>query len=1046
MSQAIARLTDDSVPRGAEGATAFAISEGTALTAFHCVGDRATEQLRRRSVRLAFRSGQVTATVVDFDAALDVALLKLDDPVPPEEDIIPISDEVGRESFWSRGFPIAARGVEVALSGRIVDADARPFDALVPALQLHCEQSSASSPLPLGGFSGAPILADDPPRAVGLIRWNPPSPGNRQLALGAIVYGTPLSAVLSRWGEAMLGTEVLRPSQRSRKALADGLLRIGTDAATRLPQLREVNPRDLGPVPTRYSRAARDPYVDRPMVDERLAAALSNHKLVLIVGPATSGKSRSAAQALHRALPDAGLLWPKSAPQSLGKLLDLDSAQPLAYGQLVVWLDNLEQYLSEDGGLDSDTLEVLLRREPPAFVVATMTLKAYEESLTSAGDRSRIMRQIIDDGPFFQVELSSEVSAAEREEAARAYPDEDWSDESVGIAERLTAGRILLARLKAASEKESACWLAVRAAIDWQRAGAGAIPEPTWRQLFTAWSSGRRRPRMSDGTFDAAVRWAQVPAASAVALVSCTDDLVRGRQYSVLGYVAENIDPDGPVADATWELAITSVRSPDDLTNVLLTAVLDQGREDVATRIVPQLGAVMDEMLSYVRSDGSADTETALHFAEQLLSVNDARAGQPPAQSKSAAEVAEDSAAIRDDEEAARGGDVSAMITYGKLLSEAGQRDQAEAWFRKAARTGSALAMVNLGAHYFRMGEVANCVKWTEKAAARRNVAAMVRAAWLAHEYGREAHALRWARRAAKTGAPDGLCALGELLASRGQRDEAIRLWLRAADQEHMPSLLMLLFATGGPAARPEAAVAIGEALRKRGDAEQAMQLWEAAARAGSAPAAYRLGLALRERGDLTGAHRWLSEGAQAGLAEAATALGVVLLDLKDTPGALKCWHKAADQGDAVAAHNIAFYLAGEGKQAEAATWYERAARGGYAQSAYELGMRCRAARDREGARRWLTQAAEAGFVPAMASLGDLLAADGATKDARTWFVKAADQGDGLAALGLYQLDALAGDLEAARCWLDKAAAAGMPLAAARLASIADYSRHRNDQ
>jgi hypothetical protein len=212
MSLAICRLTEGSFQPAADGATAFAISDTVGLTAFHCVGDRITGQLLRPKVRLAFRSGFISATVERWDARLDVALLRFDDKLPREEFVVPVSDEVGRETYWSRGFPVASGGYEVSISGQIVDTDARLFEPQVPALQLHCDQSSASSPLPLGGFSGAPILVGDPPRAVGVVRWNPPSPDNPRLALGATVYGTPMAAVLELWDEVVLGTRALRPS------------------------------------------------------------------------------------------------------------------------------------------------------------------------------------------------------------------------------------------------------------------------------------------------------------------------------------------------------------------------------------------------------------------------------------------------------------------------------------------------------------------------------------------------------------------------------------------------------------------------------------------------------------------------------------------------------------------------------------------------------------------------------------------------------------------------------------------------------------------
>jgi TPR repeat protein len=1040
MNPAIGRLTAGSAQPSAEGATAFAVSDGTGLTAFHCVGDRATGQLLRPTVTVAFRSGSVCATVERWDAGLDLALLRFDDSLPPDEHAVAVSDEAGRVAFWSRGYPVASGGYEVSLSGRIVDTDARLFETQVPALQLHCDQSSAPSPLPLGGFSGAPILLDDPPRAVGVIRWNPPNPDNPRLGLGAIVYGTPIGAVLELWGEAALGTKVLRPSQRSRKQRVDGLLRLHTDDAIQLPRAGDIDPSGLGATPTKYTKTAKDVYVPRT-VDRKLEEKLISDRLVLLLGPATSGKSRTGAEALTRALPDAGVLWPKSQPQSLRRLLDLDADEPLADGQLVIWLDRLDQYLSEDGGLDESTLELIQDREPPAYVLATMTLRAYEECLHGPGDRSRLMRAVVDDGPFTQVEIRRELLAAERQAAAAAYPGEDWVDEAVGIAERLTAAKDLLTRMKTGSETFPPGWLAVRAAIDWQRIEAGAIAEPTWRKLFLAWAAGRPGFRDANDDFDKALKWAEQPVASKVALVSSEDDMIRGRMYWVMDYIAENVEPDSPVADVSWEIALSSLHRLDELSSLLIGAFLEHGRKDVAERAVPLVKAAGDEFMNVMLPGRRpVDKEAAQFFVEQFTGTRGANALVKIGDAKLAAELenAADDAAYWY-EEAAKLGDLQAMIKLGIVLSEAGKAEEAETWMLKAVQTGSVTAMVNLSTHYFRQGKRAQAAEWIGKAARQGNTTAMVRAAWLAREDGQDGDALRWSRRAAEAGDSDGMYVLGQLLAERGDRNDAVTWWLHAAEHEHLPSLRALLEAVGGPREQPDLGVEVGRVLQRHGHLDEAITLWEQAANAGSAKAWYQLGLLYRERQDSAAARHWLTMAAEAGLIEAATALGVVLYEDGDTSEALRWWHDASQRGDATAAHNIAHHFAATGDEAEAVPWYELAAQRGYPGSAYQLGVRCWKAQDQQGARRWWKQAADSGFVPAMLRLGALLAQAGERADAREWLIKASDGDSAEAAFRLYQRDAEDGDYGTARRWLQLAAERGFPAAESLLRSIEEY-------
>lgn len=1040
MSLGVGRLTEGSAQPAAEGATAFAISGTTGLTAFHCVGDRATGRLLRPEVSLAFRSGSVTATVERWDARLDIALLKFAGPLPLDEDVVPISDEVGRVPYWARGYPLASGGIEVSMSGRIVDTDARFFEGQAPALQLHCDQCSAFSPLPLGGFSGAPILVEDPPRAVGLIRWNPPSPENPRIAVGAIVYGTPVAAVLELWDAAALGARLLRPSRQGRKAQVDGLLRLRSDSGTQLPLARDVDPRELGARPTGYTKTAQDAYVPRA-VDRQLDEKLLSDRLVLLLGPATSGKSRTGAEALRRALPDAGVLWPKSRPQSLGRLLELDADQSLTAGSLVIWLDDLAQYLSEDGGLYDATLDLIQKREPPAYVLATMTLRAYEECLNSPDDKSRLMESLIDDGPFSQVQIRRELLPDERRAAAAAYPAEDWSDEAVGIAERLVAAKSLLNRMKTGSETFPPGYLAVRAAIDWQRMGTGPITESTWRQLFLAWSAGRPKSPDSDGDFDKAVSWAEQPVASKVTLVDSVEDVVRGRIYGVLDYVDENLEPDVPVAEATWEVALSSLHRLDDLTNLLLGASLKYDRKDVAERVAPLLKASAEEFMTIVRPGARPiDKAAAQFFVEQFTGTEgaDALVRLGEVKLKAALPNAVDDA-VYWYEEAAKLGDLRAMNRLGVLLSEAGQPERAETWLLKAAQAGSTLAMLNLSVHYFRQGDGARVGEWIDQAARHGNITAMVRAAWLAHEDGRAEDALRWSRRAAQAGDDDGMYLLGHLLAEREDRNNAVSWWLRAAEHEHLPSMQALLSAAGGPRENPELAVEVGRVLQRHGNPDEAIRLWQEASQTGSASARYQLGLLYRERHEPAEASHWLTLAAEAGHAEAATALGVVLYEEGDKSGALKWWHEASQQGDAAAAHNIAYHLATTGDETQALPWYELAAQRGYPASAYELGVRRWDAQDQVGARTWWKQAADSGFVPAMVRLGMLLAAVGEQEDARNWLVKAAEADSADAAFRLYQLDAKDGNYSEARRWLEIAAERELPVAEALLSSIDAY-------
>jgi Trypsin-like peptidase domain len=208
--------------------TAFAVSPIRALTAFHCVGDLESGEIRSPRVWLRFRSGTIEASVEGGDAGADFAVLRLNMALPAaEEPLRLVGDCVPHERWYSVGFPAAVADVDgYALSGTVTLPDARILHGAA-AIQLHCEQSAAS--LPLEGVSGAPVLVGGSPTlAVGVVRWNPEADGTAGVAAGAAIFATPVAGI----GAAVpLIAELLLPhheaqhgrDQKAEKALMDQL-------------------------------------------------------------------------------------------------------------------------------------------------------------------------------------------------------------------------------------------------------------------------------------------------------------------------------------------------------------------------------------------------------------------------------------------------------------------------------------------------------------------------------------------------------------------------------------------------------------------------------------------------------------------------------------------------------------------------------------------------------------------------------------------------------------------------------------------------------
>jgi hypothetical protein len=185
------------------GGTAFAISNRHALTAFHVIGDRIARTIRHRDLELDFGGGSVAARVDDLSDPLgDVALLHLAGDLPPRAAPAALTDCVGHEPWFARGFPMTATAAEsMTVDGTVVDPDQRQPLSGASVIALYCRQAAAGSPQQLNGFSGAPVLVGSPPAAAGLIRWNPTSPDQPGTAVGGTVYACPVRTILARWPE-----------------------------------------------------------------------------------------------------------------------------------------------------------------------------------------------------------------------------------------------------------------------------------------------------------------------------------------------------------------------------------------------------------------------------------------------------------------------------------------------------------------------------------------------------------------------------------------------------------------------------------------------------------------------------------------------------------------------------------------------------------------------------------------------------------------------------------------------------------------------------
>jgi hypothetical protein len=193
--------------REKKNGTAFAFTPVDVLTAFHCVqDDNGDGTAYTDNILLYFQNVQIRAKVIALSARFDVAVLRLERPLPKQLTPIGLVRDCQLNEQWnSAGYPHAVDHREVSgtpLAGRVT-ATSVPILGGVPAIGLHCDQAAAG--LPMQGASGAPVLVGPTPAAVGLIRWNPPS-ATRDIGtvLGAGIYATDLSLAARELGNLRL--------------------------------------------------------------------------------------------------------------------------------------------------------------------------------------------------------------------------------------------------------------------------------------------------------------------------------------------------------------------------------------------------------------------------------------------------------------------------------------------------------------------------------------------------------------------------------------------------------------------------------------------------------------------------------------------------------------------------------------------------------------------------------------------------------------------------------------------------------------------------
>jgi hypothetical protein len=740
----------------------------------------------------------------------------------------------------------------------------------------------------------------------------------------AVAFGRKVIDVVSERPTAALKNfldrdEVLRAIPGFRRLVRESTSRITLDIHPAIP------------LPADHPAGLSDEfplYVPRD-IDAHLRGWIHGHAadggLVLLVGPAASGKTRSLSAALQAELPGWQFLMPTS--MQLNKLV----AARADLARSVIWLNELQDFFIGEP-LRVRTVEALLAGElGPVVLAGTIRGRERDRLLGRTAVDPKEMnlnanailrmparwsgalggteRAVCFDLPG---QLSARELAAARELAER--------DPRLRIALRDTRDGAVIATLACAAELverwrgqgDRAGQALVTAAVVARRCGhPEPIPQPVLTGVALAHLSAQGQAPGHSGWPPEALGWAQRPVMdtgdiSALSVVRTKPGVVDGYRVSDIllqnSYDMEYPDIRGLLADERIWYRVFRDRSRSAAAEIALSAY-KAGHLGVARdawkaaarrgdgRAARRLGLLCWEQ------DRDREAEKWLRRAVRLGSVGAVSSlGDWLAQHGHLAEAKQ---LLRS---AADRGDVNAMTVLGFYLGGQGDLQSAEQWSRKAAESGDAVAMANLGYRLARRGAYAEAESWGLKAAALGVPGAMHNLGLLYEERGEVAAALTWYRRGAERGYAD-------VQAGRGGVDP----WPGESRDGGISNTILCL----------------AELLQRTGQSAEAEHWYWRGAELGDARAAAALAAVFASRGDAAAALSWRAQAAALARANLTRNEG----SLRAAYGELAIHKHSA----IMAAHAVD--LASQGRAAEAADWYRQAAQYGYSGYSDAAGM-----------------------------------------------------------------------------------------------------------
>lgn len=761
----------------------------------------------------------------------------------------------------------------------------------------------------------------------------PPKQAIQVLTFKEVLY----SLREARLHGSKLGIQALNDAEANQKLFDEGVLSIPCVKAKDLDEkVLQLGSRDFdGEVP---------PYCRRDL-DSELALALKDpdRRLVVIVGPPKSGKTRTMIQALKESeLASLPVYWLEPRQNSVARLLEVLPKR--SDKRPVVVLDDLQNFRFEgENAINPGALDELMRR---AMVVATLhesvvkqwnllQLDHRAESKLQALDMPAraVQRKLIEN----QLVLLLALNVQEYANLNLVFPSALLDDKDFRLlASELAAAEALSRLLDSAQSSGNPHFENIfRAVLDAKIIHPDGATLEVLKVFAQAEHEQNSNAPWSESEWEKHIEFLThgiAPGSPQAILLRTIGDR---KKYSLF--------------DALW----ADLRPPEWTSNAL--DHLDLGLE---LAIQASAAGYHEEAIRIAKDLDAEDTDVCFHLGRfhQMLDL-----------------VVEAEQYFRI---AADAGGVHARYNLGLLLANTNRLEEAKKYYRLAADVGDPEAQNNLAILLDNSGQHIEAEKYFQLAAEQGSLLALNNLGLFLTAYDRLEEAEKYFLRAAEMGFLGARFNLGLMLANSGRLEEAEKHYRLAADQ-------------GDPHAQNN----LGLLLDQAGLQGEAERYYRLAADAGHAQGQVNLGVFFQETGKNEEAEKYLALAADSGHAGARYQLALLLENLGRLVEAEINYRMAADAGDSGAQNNLGIILKNSDRLADAELYFRKSADQGNTLAQFNLGRLLALSNRFEEAERYWAMAAKQDEV-AQNALGLLLERVGRSEEAESCYKLNEEAGD----------------------------------------------------